>query len=117
MNEPVEKERIAKRIARSGLCSRREAETWIAEGRVKVNGQKIHSPALNVTDKDAIMVDGKLLQAKEPARLWLYHKPQGLMTTHKDPEGRPTVFEKLPKSLGRVISVGRLDLNSEGLLL
>jgi 23S rRNA pseudouridine2605 synthase len=110
-------ERIAKRMARAGLCSRREAEAWIAAGRVKVNGKKITSPALNVTDSDAIAVDGKLLQAREETRLWLYHKPAGLMTTHKDPEGRPTVFERLPKGLPRVISVGRLDLNSEGLLL
>jgi len=110
-------ERIAKRIARAGLCSRREAEAWIAEGRVKVNGKKISSPALNVSEGDAIVVDGKLLQASDPTRLWLYHKPTGLMTTHKDPEGRPTVFAALPKELGRVISIGRLDLNSEGLLL
>jgi len=110
-------ERIAKRIASAGLCSRREAEVWIAEGRVKVNGKKILTPALNVSQKDAVVVDGKLLQAKDVARLWLYHKPAGLMTTHKDPEGRPTVFDALPKTLPRVISIGRLDLNSEGLLL
>lgn len=110
-------ERIAKRMARAGLCSRREAETWIAEGRVKVNGKKIDSPALNVSDDDAIMVDGKLLAEREHTRMWLYHKPAGLVTTHKDPEGRKTVFEALPKTLPRVISVGRLDLNSEGLLL
>lgn len=111
------KERLAKRIARAGLCSRREAEVWIANGRVTVNGKKITVPALNVSEKDAVVVDGKLLQAKEETRLWLYHKPAGLMTTHKDPQGRRTVFDELPKQLGRVISVGRLDLNSEGLLL
>lgn len=111
------KERIAKRMARAGLCSRREAEAWIAAGRVSVNGKKITSPALNVTEDDAIKVDGKLLGAKETTRLWLYHKPTGLVTTHKDPEGRPTVFDALPEGLPRVISVGRLDLNSEGLLL
>lgn len=110
-------ERIAKRMARAGLCSRREAEKWIEEGRVRVNGKKISSPALNVTDRDVIIVDGKTLAVKEATRLFLYHKPAGLVTTHKDPEGRPTVFEKLPKELGRVISIGRLDLNSEGLLL
>lgn len=110
-------ERLAKRMAAVGLCSRREAEMWIAEGRVKVNGKKIATPAFNVSESDAVVVDGKLLQAKEPTRLWLYHKPAGLVTTHKDPEGRKTVFEALPKTLPRVISVGRLDLNSEGLLL
>jgi len=110
-------ERLAKRIARAGLCSRREAEGWITAGRVSVGGKKIITPAFNVSEQDAITVDGKLLGANEEARLWLYHKPAGLMVTHKDPEGRPTVFEKLPKELGRVISVGRLDLNSEGLLL
>ena len=110
-------ERIAKRMARAGLCSRREAEVWIAEKRVKVNGKIIHSPALNVTEVDAIAVDNKPLIPHEPTRLWLYHKPLGLMTTHKDPKGRKTVFESLPKGMPRVISVGRLDINSEGLLL
>ena len=110
-------ERLAKRIARAGLCSRREAERWIEEGRVKVGGKTVKSAALNVQDTDSVTVDGKLLQEKDPVRMWLYHKPAGLMTTHNDPEGRPTVFDKLPKNLPRVISVGRLDLNSEGLLL
>lgn len=110
-------ERIAKRMARAGLCSRREAEAWIAEGRVKVNGKVIKSPALNVSEKDAIVVDGKLLQAREATRLWLYHKPAGLVTTHKDEKDRKTVFDALPKGMPRVISIGRLDLNSEGLLL
>lgn len=109
--------RLAKRMAGAGLCSRREAESWIADGRVKVNGKKILSPALNVTEKDAVVVDGKLLQARDETKLWLYHKPSGLVTTHKDPEGRRTVFEALPKTMPRVISIGRLDLNSEGLLL
>lgn len=112
-----EGERIAKRMARAGLCSRREAEQWIASGIVKVNGKVIDSPALNVTDDDVIWVDGQTLEAKEPTRLWLYHKPTGLVTTHKDEKGRPTVFSTLPKTMPRVISVGRLDLNSEGLLL
>ncbi len=114
---PAAAERIAKRMARAGLCSRREAEAWIEAGRVKVNGKKITSPALNVTEKDAVVVDGKLLQAKEQTRLWLYHKPAGLVTSHKDEGGRPTVFQHLPANMPRVISVGRLDLNSEGLLL
>jgi 23S rRNA pseudouridine2605 synthase len=110
-------ERLAKRMASAGLCSRREAERWIEEGKVKVNGKTVKTPAFNVTEKDAVVVNGKLVQAKEQTRLWLYHKPAGLVTTHKDPQGRPTVFDMLPKSLPRVISVGRLDLNSEGLLL
>ena len=117
MSATPEGDRIAKVMARAGLCSRREAEAWIAEGRVKVNGQKITSPALTVTDRDDIRVDGKPLPDKEKIRLWRYNKPRGLLTTAKDPQGRPTVFEKLPKELPRVVSVGRLDLNSEGLLL
>jgi 23S rRNA pseudouridine2605 synthase len=110
-------DRIAKVMARAGLCSRREAEVWVAAGRVSVNGAKISSPALNVTAKDAILVDGKPLPARERTRLFLYHKPRGLVTTHADPEKRPTIFEKLPKAMPRVVSVGRLDLNTEGLLL
>ncbi len=104
-------ERLAKRIARAGLCSRREAEGWITAGRVQVNGKKIITPAFNVSEKDAVKVDGKLLGESEGARLWLYHKPAGLVVTHKDPQGRATVFAALPKALGRVISIGRLDLN------
>jgi 23S rRNA pseudouridine2605 synthase len=115
-NKP-EGERIAKAIARSGLCSRRDAERWIVEGRVKVDGEIVLSPALNVTENNVIEVDGKALAEKEPARLWRYHKPSGLVTTHKDEKGRPTVFANLPKTLPRVVSVGRLDFNSEGLLL
>ena len=111
------KERIAKKMADSGLCSRREAERWILAGRVVVNGQKLLSPACVVGNEDKVLVDNKPLKTKEKTRVWLYHKPVGLVTTYRDPEGRPTVFEKLPKILPRVISVGRLDLNSEGLLL
>lgn len=110
-------ERIAKFMARAGLCSRRDAERWIADGRVKVNGEVLISPACVVTSEDVVSVDGKTIADKEPLRLWLYHKPAGLLTTHHDPEGRPTVFEHLPTTLPRVISVGRLDMTSEGLLL
>jgi 23S rRNA pseudouridine2605 synthase len=110
-------ERIAKVIARAGLCSRREAEAWIAEGRVSVNDAKIASPALNVSARDRIAVDGKALPTRERTRLFLYHKPRGVVTTHADPEGRPTIFQALPKDLPRLISVGRLDLSTEGLLL
>src|ERR1044072_6995023 len=112
-----EGERIAKVIARAGLCSRREAEAWIAAGRVIVNGEKIASPALNVTGADTISVDGKPLPGAERTRLFLYHKPRGLVTTTSDPQGRPTIFGALPKHLPRLISVGRLDLATEGLLL
>ncbi|KAA0916852.1 rRNA pseudouridine synthase [Aquicoccus porphyridii] len=110
-------DRIAKVIARAGLASRREAERMIEIGRVAVNGQVITRAALNVTEKDSITVDGKPLDAPAPTRLWLYHKPTGLVTTTKDEQGRPTIFDDLPADLPRVLSVGRLDLNSEGLLL
>ncbi len=110
-------ERIAKVIARAGLASRREAEEWIAAGRVAVNGTVIRSPARNVTATDRINVDGEPLPARERTRLFLYHKPRGLLTAHADPEGRPTIFQRLPKNLPRLISVGRLDFNTEGLLL
>jgi 23S rRNA pseudouridine2605 synthase len=110
-------ERIAKRLARAGLCSRREAERWIAEGRVAVDGTVLTTPAVIVTPASRIVVDGKVVGAPEPTRLWRYHKPRGLVTTHRDPQGRPTIFAALPKGLPRVISVGRLDLNSEGLIL
>jgi 23S rRNA pseudouridine2605 synthase len=112
-----EGERIAKVIARAGLASRREAEAWIAAGRVAVNGEKISSPALDVTAADRITVDGQPLPVRERTRLFLFHKPRGLVTTHSDPQGRPTVFDALPKHLPRLISVGRLDANTEGLLL
>lgn len=108
---------MAKVIARAGLASRREAEAWIAAGRVAVNGKTLDSPALVVTTKDRVLVDGKPLPEREEPRLWRYHKPTGLITTQSDPRGRKTVFEALPADLPRVISVGRLDINSEGLLL
>ena len=110
-------ERIAKVIARAGLASRREAEAWIAAGRVAVNGKLVASPALNVETRDRIEVDGQPLPMRERTRLFLYHKQRGLLTTHADPGGRPTIFSVLPKDLPRLISVGRLDLNTEGLLL
>jgi 23S rRNA pseudouridine2605 synthase len=110
-------ERIAKVLARAGLASRRDSEEWVVQGRVAVNGRVINSPALDVTANDEITVDGKPLPARERTRLFLYHKPRGLMTTHADPEGRPTVFDNLPEGLPRLISVGRLDFNTEGLLL
>lgn len=110
-------DRIAKVIARAGLGSRREAEEWIEAGRVAVNGAVITSPALNVTARDAITVDGQPLPQRERTRLFLYHKPRGLVTTTADPEGRPTIFDALPENLPRLVSVGRLDLNTEGLLL
>ena len=113
----VDGERIAKFLARAGICSRRDAEKLIAEGRVELNGATLDTPAVKVTDKDRVLVDGRQIGAAEPTRLWRYHKPAGLVTTHRDPNGRATVFENLPPGLPRVVSVGRLDLNSEGLLL
>ena len=110
-------ERIAKIVARAGLCSRRDAEDWIVQGRVAVNGRVINSPALDITANDVVTIDGKPLPERERTRLFLYHKPRGLMTTHDDPEGRPTVFDNLPEGLPRLISIGRLDFNTEGLLL
>lgn len=110
-------DRIAKVLARAGIASRREAERMIEAGRVSVNGTKIDRAALNVTEADKITVDGKPLNAPEPARLWLYHKPTGLVTTTRDEQGRPTIYDDLPEDMPRVMSVGRLDLNSEGLLL
>jgi 23S rRNA pseudouridine2605 synthase len=110
-------ERIAKVVSRAGLASRRDAEEWITQGRVSVNGRVINSPALDVTVNDVITVDGKPLPPRERTRLWMFHKPRGLMTTHADPEGRPTVFDNLPEGLPRLISIGRLDFNTEGLLL
>jgi 23S rRNA pseudouridine2605 synthase len=110
-------ERIAKVVSRAGLASRRDAEEWIVEGRVTVNGRVINSPALDVTENDVVTVDGKPLPPRERTRLFMFHKPRGLMTTHADPEGRPTVFDNLPEGLPRLISIGRLDFNTEGLLL
>jgi 23S rRNA pseudouridine2605 synthase len=110
-------QRIAKVMARAGVCSRREAEAWIAEGRVSVNGAALSSPAFNVSEADDVRVDGKRLGAAERTRLFLFHKPRGFVTTARDPEGRPTVFAALPPGLPRVVAVGRLDINTEGLLL
>ena len=110
-------ERIAKRIARAGLCSRREAERWIEAGRVSVNGETLSSAAFTVDDADVIKVDGKILGQAEETRLFLYHKPRGLVTTNKDERGRTTIFDRLPENLPRLMSVGRLDMNTEGLLL
>jgi 23S rRNA pseudouridine2605 synthase len=110
-------ERIARALARAGLCSRREAERWIADGRVAVDGSVLTSPARNVDETSRIEVDGKPLPMRGPTRLFRFHKPAGLVTTHRDPQGRATVFDKLPSELPRLVSVGRLDLNSEGLLL
>lgn len=110
-------ERIAKVLSRAGVASRREAERMIQLGEVTVNGKVIDSPALNVTSADRITVRGEPLAAPEPARLWLYHKPEGLVTSASDEKGRPTIFDALPEDMPRVMSIGRLDLNSEGLLL
>lgn len=111
------KERIAKAMARAGLCSRRDAERWIAEGRVAVNGTVLDSPAFTVGPEDKVVVDGKPMPQSESTRLFLYHKPAGLVTSARDEKGRATVFDKMPKGLPRVVSIGRLDLNTEGLLL
>ena len=118
MSEPAkEGERIAKRLARAGLCSRRDAERWIAAGRVKVDGEVLATPACVVTDKSRIEVDGKPLPDAERPRLWRYHKPPGEIVTARDPQGRKTIFESLPKAMPRTIAIGRLDFMSEGLLL
>ena len=110
-------ERIAKRIARAGVCSRREAEARIADGRVSINGKTITSPALNVDSDDRIIIDGKPLPAREPTKLWRYYKPRGLVVSARDEKNRETVFDRLPTNLPRLIAVGRLDMDSEGLLL
>lgn len=112
-----EGERLAKVLARAGVASRREAEKLIEAGRVSVDGKKITSPALNVTEKNVIALDGEPIKAAEETRVWRYHKIAGVLTTNRDPKGRPTVFEKLPPELPRVVSIGRLDYNTEGLLL
>ncbi|WP_132862089.1 pseudouridine synthase [Shimia isoporae] len=116
-DSPPEGDRIAKVLARAGVASRREAERMIEAGRVTVNGKTIDSPALNVTARARITVDGKPVGEPDPERIWLYHKPAGLVTTNRDEKGRATIFDKLPPDLPRVMTVGRLDLNSEGLLL
>jgi 23S rRNA pseudouridine2605 synthase len=110
-------ERIAKRLARAGLCSRRDAERWIAQGRVKVDGQVLETPAFTVTDRSRIEVDGKPLPDADRPRLWRYHKPTGELVTARDPQGRPTIFDALPRPMPRVVTIGRLDFMSEGLLL
>lgn len=110
-------ERLAKRMAGAGLCSRREAETWITDGRVKVDGVVINTPATLVTSRSRILVDNQPLPNKTPTRLFRFHKPAGLLTTEKDPEGRPTLFSILPEDMPRVVTVGRLDLTTEGLIL
>jgi 23S rRNA pseudouridine2605 synthase len=117
VHEHARAERIAKVIARAGLASRREAEAWIAARRVAVNGQVVASPALKVAAQDRVTVDGKALPARERTRLFLFHKPRAYLTTHSDPRSRPTVFQILPNGLPRLVSVGRLDFNTEGLLL
>jgi 23S rRNA pseudouridine2605 synthase len=114
---PTNGERIAKVLARAGVASRREAERLIAEGRISVDGEVLSSPAVKVLGSEDIRFDGERIAAREEPRLWRYYKPVGLVTTHKDPQGRPTVFDALPAELGRVVSVGRLDLTTEGLLL
>ena len=110
-------ERIAKIMARAGLCSRRDAEKWITAGRVSINGVKLTTPAITVRDGDEVRVDGEPLPTADRARLWRFHKPKGLVTTHKDEKGRTTVFDVLPPDMPRVVSIGRLDITSEGLLL
>jgi 23S rRNA pseudouridine2605 synthase len=115
--DPSKADRIAKVLARAGVASRREAERMIEAGRVTVNGEIISSPALNVTSRDVILFDNEPLADAEPPRMWLYYKPIGLVTSERDEKGRNTVFSSLPKDMPRVVSVGRLDINSEGLLL
>jgi 23S rRNA pseudouridine2605 synthase len=116
-DDPRRGERIAKYLARAGVASRRDAEKLIAEGKVRLNGKPVETPATFVGPADRITVEGKPVAPPERTRLFRYHKPEGLVTTHRDPEGRPTVFEKLPPGLPRLVSVGRLDITSEGLLL
>ncbi|MEQ8509542.1 MAG: pseudouridine synthase [Rhodospirillaceae bacterium] len=116
-DDKIPGDRVAKVIARAGICSRREAEALIEQGRVTVNGETLQQPGVKVTADDVVRVDGEKLPALDPPRLWRYHKPTGLVTSHKDERGRETVFDSLPAHLPRVISIGRLDLNSEGLLL
>ena len=114
---PDKPERIAKRLARAGLCSRRDAERWIRDGRVSVNGSVLETPAVNVVSNSLILVDGKPVVDPDPTRLWRYHKPRGRLTSNRDADGRRTIFDDLPQELPRVVTVGRLDFESEGLLL
>ncbi len=117
-DKPMSGNRLAKVMARHGLCSRRQAEQWIKDGRVRVNQETIRTPAFNVSDDDKIEVDGTAISEKKGTRVWLYHKPAGLVVTESDPEGRPTVFEEFARrGLPRVMTVGRLDINTEGLLM
>ncbi len=116
--QPAERgERIAKWLGRAGVASRRDAERMLAEGRIAINGTQTTHPATFVAAGDIVIVDGRVVDAPERSRLWRYHKPDGLVTTHRDPQGRPTIFDRMPDAMPRVISIGRLDLNSEGLLL
>jgi len=117
MSDEQKPERIAKRLSRAGIASRRDAERMIAAGRVSLNGKVLDTPAITVTAKDKIVVDGNPLGEDEPARLWKYHKPRGEVTTARDEKGRRTVFDGLPEDMPRVMPVGRLDITSEGLLL
>jgi 23S rRNA pseudouridine2605 synthase len=116
--KPVERgERIAKWLGRAGVASRRDAERLLADGLVSLNGTAVTHPATFVTPGDIVIVKGRVVDAPDRSRMWRYHKPDGLVTTHRDPQGRPTIFERMPEAMPRVISIGRLDLNSEGLLL
>jgi 23S rRNA pseudouridine2605 synthase len=110
-------ERIAKYIARCGICSRRDAEKLIVQGRVSVNDYKIETPAFKVKSDDRVMLDGKIIQPQNNTKLWVFYKPKGVITSNRDPQGRPTVFDCLPKDFPRVVTIGRLDYNTEGLLL
>ena len=114
---PPEGDRIAKYLSRVGVASRREIERMIAAGRINLNGQTLTTPAIKVSDKDTILVDGKPIGTRDAARMWLYHKPTGLVSTNNDEKGRTTIFDEFPPEMPRVMTIGRLDLNSEGLLL
>jgi len=117
MAPPREPQRIAKLLARAGIASRREVERMIAEGRIAIGGVKVEKPATLLTSLRGVTVDGKAVQEAAPTRLFRYHKPAGLLTAERDPRGRPTIYDRLPKDLPRVMPVGRLDMNTEGLLL
>ena len=114
---PPEGDRIAKYLSRAGVASRREIERMIDEGRVQLNGQLLTTPAVKVTDQDEILVNGKPIGPRDAVRMWLYHKPTGLVSTNSDEKGRTTIFDEFPETMPRVMTIGRLDLNSEGLLL